>query len=176
MPLEILQGHYLRMGKVLPRMNNSIRKKISNREPKRAVVHNHGHDFECLWWISLWLVTRRVKGNPIDAFKSVFSHSLQATGPRVTFFTTGVPDISDEIHSSLVCLAAPLDFLREQLYSECITINANDPLPSDSIEEIASRYSFVVVRPFSIFFQDIEETRPTWDQIQLTPVSAKPKT
>jgi hypothetical protein len=136
MPLEILQGSYLQAVERLPQYDKSTAEEISNSEPDRAVavVHNHGHDFECLWWIGLWLVTRRVKDSPIDAYKSVFSHSLQATGPRVTLFITGVPKISTKIHSSLKCLAGPLDLLRLRLYSACIRINATDPPLSESIE------------------------------------------
>jgi hypothetical protein len=74
-----------------------------------------------------------------------------------------------------MCFAAPLEVVRDQLYSEYIKINANDPLPSDSIEDIASRYSYVVTRPFNFFFRDIDKTRSEWENIRLTPVSANPK-
>jgi hypothetical protein len=146
---------------------------LEDNEPDRPVVHNHEHDFECLFWIGLWLVTRRVKNKPIDAYKLVFSHSLEATGLRYSFFTAGFPNLYHQLHSSLKCFADPLDDLRQRLCSECHTIN-DLPL-SDSIEEIASHYSYVVSRPFEIFFDDIEKTRSEWGKIRITPISANPK-
>ncbi|EAU89819.2 other/FunK1 protein kinase [Coprinopsis cinerea okayama7 len=135
--------------------------------PKGPVVYHYQHDLESLWWIVLWIVTMRVRQNLPRRFgEAMFlSEAGMRNGlARTTLFSECIADddmFLESLPPSLESLAVPLENLRYDLYAAYTSRNQED-----RINDIGT-YSYIMGRAFTLFFDDVGNSRSEWESVDL---------
>ncbi|EFI27005.1 other/FunK1 protein kinase [Coprinopsis cinerea okayama7 len=139
-----------------------------------TLVHNFVHDLEAIWWILLWLITKRVKqlGLERDFVDTLFGQEtgkldVNSASNRWNIFTLAesiakhndvVKALPSPLRSNFI---AVMDLLRVDLQVDYQRQhrerNYHDP----------GSYSWVVNVPFRAFFNDIEGDRDQWAGVRL---------
>ncbi|KAG2008988.1 other/FunK1 protein kinase [Coprinopsis cinerea AmutBmut pab1-1] len=134
----------------------------------KPVVHSPQHDLESIWWIFLWLASKRVK-RPFP--------SLLGKGP---FDTNGeIPGVGERHRILQSCLVhyehvrpfipqplarsflVAIDIVRAGLYDGYLSRNA------EGRQDDMGSYSHIVSKPFRILFQLLEESHDPWRSVKL---------
>ncbi|KAG2008920.1 other/FunK1 protein kinase [Coprinopsis cinerea AmutBmut pab1-1] len=130
-------------------------------------LYNYQYDLESVYWILLWLVSARLKGeHDPDRLPIIFQHRLDAEYAAVRTMVF----VDTLRNNNLVRNIPPpletfvmgyLDILRRNLLGEYVMrykAKARDDV---------STYSWVSSRAFYPFFTGIEKCRPEWESIEL---------